>query len=67
MAKKRADKVITTRARDDTATKPVRLELTLADHKRLADQARKRGLSNASYARMAVLERIEADEVKGGR
>jgi hypothetical protein len=59
------------RAKMQTATGPdskqVRLDLTLPDHQRLAAQARKRGLSNASYARQAVLERIEADELKAVR
>ncbi len=42
--------------------KPVRLDLSSADHERLERCARARGLNLASYARMAVLERIKADE-----
>jgi hypothetical protein len=50
------------------ATKPnrtgrgVRLDLADEDHERLERQARQRGLNKASYARMAVLERIKRDE-----
>jgi hypothetical protein len=42
--------------------KAVRLELSPVDHERLEQCARERGLNMASYARMAVLERIKADE-----
>ena len=42
--------------------KAVRLDLKPEDFERLEKQAEKRGLNKASYARMAVLERIEADE-----
>jgi hypothetical protein len=44
--------------------KPVRLELSGADHGRMARQADRWGLNYAGYVRMAVLERIEADERK---
>jgi hypothetical protein len=60
MAKKRAPKVDA--VREEKVIKPIRLGLPPADHKRLERCARERGLSNASYARMAVLERIKADE-----
>jgi hypothetical protein len=40
----------------------VRLELPLADYKRLDHQAKALGLTKASYARMAVMERLRADE-----
>lgn len=43
-------------------TKPVRLELSLADIARLERVARSKGLSNAAYARQAVLLAIRADE-----
>ena len=40
----------------------VRLDLTPADHDRLAECAERRGLSLASYARMAVLDLVRRDE-----
>ena len=51
--------------RTATLVKGVRLDLTEADHERLERCARERGLTMASYARMAVLERIKTDE--GGK
>ena len=60
MAKKRSKPVEA--IQEERATRPVRLDLSEADHDRLEDQARKLGLSKSSYARMAVLERIKADE-----
>jgi hypothetical protein len=59
MAKKVAK---TAPARGERSRRPVRLELTASDHARLERCAAERGLSNASYARMAVLERIKVDE-----
>jgi hypothetical protein len=47
---------------DEKAARPVRLDLSANDHVRLERCARERGLSKASYARQAVLERIRADE-----
>jgi hypothetical protein len=46
----------------EKAVKPVRLDLSEADHERLERLARERGLNKASYARQAVLERMRADE-----
>jgi hypothetical protein len=43
----------------------VRLELPMEDYKRLERQARKLGLTKASYARMKVMQGIAADEGKG--
>ena len=40
----------------------VRLDLTDAEHKRLERVAERKGLNKASYCRMVVLERLEADE-----
>jgi hypothetical protein len=60
MAKK-TGRTAPTRA-DARSGRPVRLELTTGDHARLERCAAERGLSKASYARMAVLERIKADE-----
>ena len=62
MAKKNAGKA--RQVREQKATRPVRLELSAADHDRLERCAVERGLSKASYARQAVLERIKADEAK---
>ncbi len=64
MVKKRTPKV--NALQEEKVLKPVRLGLSPADHKRLERCARARGLSNASYARMVVLERIRADESEGG-
>jgi hypothetical protein len=46
----------------ERAVRPVRLDLSEADHERLERLARERGLNKASYARQAVLERMKADE-----
>jgi hypothetical protein len=47
------------------AGKMVRLELQPKDYRRLQVQAKQRSLTLASYARMAVVERLTADEEKG--
>jgi hypothetical protein len=60
MAKKRPTKMDV--VPEEKTSKAVRLELSLHDIERLERCARERGLSNASYARMAVLERIKTDE-----
>ena len=47
--------------------KPVRLDLTEKDHKRLDEHARKKGLSKASLSRMIILEWLdERDKEKKG-
>jgi hypothetical protein len=50
--------------REDRLVKGVRLDLSSADHKRLEDNSKKLGLTMASYARMAVLERLKSDEAR---
>ncbi len=45
--------------------KGVRLDLSEVDHARLERCSRELGLTMASYARMAVLERLKADEARG--
>lgn len=60
MAKKPEKKVQATQP--EKATRPVRLELKIADVERLERCAQARGLNNASYARMAVLKLIKEDE-----
>jgi hypothetical protein len=46
--------------------KGVRLDLSPSDHKRLERRARERGLTMASYARMAVLDRLRQEEATEG-
>jgi predicted DNA-binding protein len=61
----------TTRSKDvktthkQPATKPIRLAITPEDHKRLDQCARQRGLTKASYVRMAILALIRKDEEGG--
>lgn len=62
MAKKKAAKVNTVQT--EKAARPVRLDLSDADHQRLERCARKRGLNKASYSRMVILEKL--DEEDGG-
>jgi predicted DNA-binding protein len=62
MAKKRVAKVEEVKA--ERNGKPVRLDLPDPDFERLERVAKHMGLTKASYARMAVLERIRADEAK---
>jgi hypothetical protein len=62
MAKKRAAKVEAVKV--ERNGKPVRLDLPDPDFERLERVAKKMGLTKASYARMAVLERMRADESK---
>ncbi len=64
MAKKQAEKAIITR--QVRSGRPVRLDLSEADHKRMERLATERGLSKASYALMAVLKQMKADEAEGG-
>ena len=66
MAKKKAPKVpaATTKRVVKRTGSPVRLDLRSEDQERLERMARARGLSKAAYARMAVMERIKADEEK---
>jgi hypothetical protein len=51
---------------EEQGTKPVRLDLSLSHHARLERLARRLGLSKSSYVRMALFERMERDEGKGG-
>jgi predicted nucleic acid-binding Zn ribbon protein len=62
MARKRAKKVAPT-GQAETA-KAIRLELFPQDHKRLEEQARKRGLNKAATARMVILEWLDEQEKK---
>lgn len=65
MAKKRATKVEVVKV--ERSGKPVRLDLADPDFERLERVAKHMGLTKASYARMAVLERIRTDEAKGAK
>lgn len=63
MAKKQVPKMQATASRTGNRVgKAVRLDLKPEDFERLEKQATARGLNKASYARMAVLERLKADE-----
>lgn len=64
MAKKAAKKVDATKS--VRSGRPVRLDLTEADHKRLERIARDIGLNKAAFARMALMERLTAEEAKRG-
>jgi hypothetical protein len=60
---KKAEAIATpTRKRTGIA---VRLDLSPKDHERLSKLAKRRGLTMASYARMVILERMDAEE--GGK
>jgi hypothetical protein len=63
MAKKKVKTVNATQ--DLSQTKAVRLDLTAADHARLERQAKKRGLTKASYSRMLILEKLDQED--GGK
>jgi hypothetical protein len=66
MARKRAPKAVATReVREVRTGRPVRLDLSEADHERLEHQAKKRGLNKAAFARMAVLDRLRQEETEG--
>jgi hypothetical protein len=67
MAKKAtgAKKVEATAAPRRRTGKAVRLDLSTKDHDRLERAAEDRGLTKASYARMAVLALIKQDEEGG--
>jgi hypothetical protein len=60
MAKKKAPKV--NAIAEERETKPVRLDLGLADHERIERSARRFGLSKSAYVRMALFRQLEADE-----
>lgn len=67
MAKKsaKAEPMNTLQVQDKKAVKGVRLDLSPADHKRLARLAKEKGLNMSAYARMALFDRMKDDE--GGR
>ena len=61
MAKKQPVKKMSATA-EAKGTKPVRLELDTEGHDRLERNAKACGLSKSSYVRMALFERMKADE-----
>jgi hypothetical protein len=60
---KRGEKVITVGAKKDV--RHVRAELRPDDYDRLKRASQANGLSMAAYVRMAILNRIADDEVRG--
>jgi len=65
MAKKKAPQMPATATKKKAPNRigsPVRLDLRSEDLERLDRVSRERGLSRAAYSRMAVMERIKADE-----
>jgi hypothetical protein len=65
MAKKKAAPMPATATKKKAPNRigsPVRLDLRPEDLERLDRVCRARGLSRAAYSRMAVLERVRADE-----
>jgi hypothetical protein len=65
MAKKTGKATPMDATQERRAVKGVRLDLSPADHRRLAKLAKERGLTMASYARMALFERMKDDEGRG--
>jgi len=69
MAKAKGKQVIASTTKSVRKRNPdlvaVRLDLSSRDAARLERCAQAKGLSKASYARMATLERIKADEQEG--
>lgn len=63
MAKKRAAKVNATKPQ--APDKPVRLVLTPAEHERLERLASSIGMSMSTYARAALIERMNSHESRG--
>lgn len=64
MAKKRKADPKVEAVAEVTVTKPVRLDLSLADHERIERSAKRFGLSKSAYVRQALFRQLEADEGK---
>jgi hypothetical protein len=62
MAKKTGKVQAMATVQEKRPVKGVRLDLSPADHKRLSRLAKERGLTMASYARLALFERMKDDE-----
>jgi hypothetical protein len=66
MAKKKAPPKMSATA-EERDTKPVRLDLSLADHERIERSAKRFGLSKSAYVRQALFRQLEADERDEGK
>lgn len=63
MAKKKVALKVEAVAEETAAeTKPIRLDLPIADHERILRSAKRFGLSKSAYVRMALFRQLEADE-----
>lgn len=67
MAKRREVPDVPATADAPEAVKHARIELPESDYDRLKKAAKRYHLSVAGYIRMAVIERIESDEVPAAR
>ena len=61
MAKRKASPKVSTVA-IERETKPIRLDLSLADHERIERSAKRFGLSKSAYVRQALFKQLEVDE-----
>jgi hypothetical protein len=66
MAKKKQEAKNLVASQEERTPKAVRLDLAPEDYARLERCARRRGLTKASFARMAVLALIEQEEKEKG-
>lgn len=66
MAKKKAGAKKMPATAEEKTVKHARIELPGEDYQRLKTAADRYHISVAAYIRMAVMERIERDEAKGG-
>ena len=67
MAKKSAGAKKVNAVQEERTAKAVRLDLSPKDFGRLERCAERRGLTKASFARMAVLELLEREESRPGK
>jgi predicted DNA-binding protein len=67
MAKKQAEPSKVTAIAEDKVMRHARIELPDEDYQRLKTGADRYRISVSAYIRMAVMERIERDEAKGGK
>jgi hypothetical protein len=61
MAKKKVGKV---QATAEPATKAIRLDMSPRDHERIEHVAKSLKVSKAAFARMAVMDRVRAEEAR---
>jgi hypothetical protein len=67
MAKKQAGRKEVPAIPEDKVMRHARIELPDEDYQRLKGGADRYHISVSAYIRMAVMERIERDEAKGGK